>query len=97
VDTVYPIDSLPAAGIEDDPFYRIVLGDPQLLDTEFDELIESSWGEVPPPPRRPQTDGRPEGPRRSTELGAGAVPDSARPKDGPRRTRTVQRSPPSKG
>lgn len=46
--TVNAIDSLAAAAVEDDPFFQIVLADPELLRSEFDGLIDASWGPTEP-------------------------------------------------
>jgi hypothetical protein len=86
-------DSLPAAGIEDDPFFEIVRSDPLLLRAEFDDLIDASWGNVPPSqavisggPQRP--------PRRSA---GGARVEDVRVVDRgacSRHVHTAKRSPP---
>jgi hypothetical protein len=97
VDTVYPIDSLPAAAIDDDPFYEIVLSDPLLLDTEFDDLIASAWGQEPPPPHRRWTDDGDDGdddPSRTRVKDAGAAHRRVNAERTRRQLRTAQRSPP---
>lgn len=95
--TVNATDSVAGAAIEDDPFYEVVLGDPLLLRSEFDDLIDASWGPREPggraagvrPTGRP---GTPSGVRRRKNA---ALPDIA-VEEGTRHVRTDKRSPPPK-
>jgi len=94
--TVDATDSVPAAAVEDDPFYEILHRDPLLLRSEFDDLIAASWG--PTEPGDGATGVRPgDGPsrpvrRRHSDDDARATNSS---QERYRRIRTDKRSPPA--